>query len=243
MKKLTFILAIFLLSFNTMAVDIIGHFNLQSYGKYYPYHANGTINTNFDFEVQNGPINSSFKIGFYLSSDMIITTSDFLINTFTVSSANNGSSAFPDQFGQAAPYQIENLLTIPNIPINTTVFFGVILDSENDISESDESNNSGPINMAPFQIVGHVSINFTVNNRTIDIRPNPIISKAIINVKGTDGKGITLKVMDITGRIVYENKNLSFPFIWDRGDLKNGLYLFIIEKNNKAILRKKVVLQ
>jgi len=223
MKRFTFIFVGVMLVLNSMAIDIIGHFNNQSYGKYYAYYSNGTINTNFDFEVQNGPT-TAFKIGFYLSSDMIITTSDFLINTFSISSANTGSSAFPDQFGQAAPYQIKNLLTIPSIPRNTTVFFGVILDADNEITESDETNNSGPINMAPFQIIGYVSINVSFNNKTIDIRPNPIIDKAIINVKGTDGKGITLKVMDITGRIVFEKKNLSFPYIWNRGNLKNGLW-------------------
>lgn len=242
MKRVTFIFVALLIASNIMAIDIIGHFSTQSYGKYYAYSYNGTINTNFDFEVQNGPA-SNFKIGFYLSSDLIITTSDFLINKFSITSANTGSSAFPDQFGQAAPYQIKNLLTIPNIPKNTTVFFGVILDCDNEVSESDEANNSGAVNMAPFQIVGNVSITFTTNKTNIDIRPNPVLDKAIINLEGTDGKAINFKVMDITGRIVFEKKNLSFPYIWDRGTLKNGLYLFIIEKNNKAIIRKKVVLQ
>ncbi len=243
MKKITFILSVLLIAANSYAVDIIGHFNLSSYGKYYPYHHNGTLNVNFDFEVAGGPINHNFTIGFYLSSDLIIETSDFLIDTFAINHCNNGSSAFPDQFGQAAPYQIENLLTIPFIPKNQTVFFGVILDYQNEIAESDETNNSGPVNMAPFQITGNVAINITIHNKTIDIRPNPVLDKAVIDIKGIDTKDITLKLMDLTGKIVFQKTNISFPFIWERGNLQDGLYLFIVEQKGKAVLRKKIVLK
>ena len=243
MKIFTFIFSILFISLNSMAVDIIGHFNLQSYGKYYPYHSNGTLNVNFDFEVQGGPINKNFTIGFYLSSDMIIDNSDFLIDTFPINSVNTGSSAFPDQFGQPAPYQIKSLLTIPFIPKNTTVFFGVYLDYQNEISETNENNNSGTINMAPIKITGNVGITLTINNKTITIAPNPVIKSTTIDISGIEKKNISLKVMDITGKIVFKRQDVKFPYVWNRGNLKNGMYLLILERNNQAIIRKKIILQ
>jgi hypothetical protein len=127
MKKFTLLLVSALFAVQTFGVDIVGNFSLSSYGKYYPYHANGTMHTNFDFVVNGGAISTPFKIGFYLSTDLIIETTDYKFHEFTVNSCNQGSSAFPDQFGSAAPYRIEQLLTLPGIPKNQTVFFGIIL--------------------------------------------------------------------------------------------------------------------
>lgn len=242
MKRITIILAAVLFSLQAFSVDIVGNFSLSSYGKYYPYEQNGTIYVNFDFVVTDGPITTPFKIGFYLSTDLIIETTDYKIHEFTINSCNNGNSAFPDQFGSAAPYKINQLLKMAGIPKNQTVFFGVILDYANAITETDETNNGGAVNMAPFQVIGNVGVDISFNTKSLTILPNPVVEKAIINFVGINSDNITLKVMDITGRIVSETNNISFPFVWLRGSLYSGAYIFILVRNSEAIIRKKVIL-
>lgn len=243
MKKFTLILTAILFSIHVFSVDIVGSFNLSSYGKYYPNEQNGTMYVNFDFVVNDGPINTPFKIGFYISTDLIIETTDFKFHEFTINSCNNGSSAFPDQFGSAAPYKIPQMLAISGIPKNQTVFFGIILDYGNVIAETDETNNGGSVNMAPFQITGNIGIDISFNPRNLSISPNPVKEQAIIDFQGNHSSDLTLKVLDITGRVVSLNEKLSFPYIWTRGELHSGVYIFIIENKGEAILRKKVILQ
>lgn len=243
MKKFTFIFLATLFSIHAQSVDIIGNFNLSSFGKYYPYENNGTMYVNFDFVVDNGPITTPFKIGFYVSTDMIITTSDFRFHQFTVNNCNTGSSAFPDQFGSAAPYKIPQMLTISGIPKNQNVFFGIILDYANAITETDEANNGGPVNMAPFQITGNVGISASFNPNLISIAPNPIRDYTIIDLKGFQSPDLVLKVMDISGRIVSVSEQISFPYVWNRSQLHNGIYFFIFEYKSVAVLRKKVILE
>jgi len=245
MRKFTFTLVALFLAISLSAVDIIEHFNLSSTGKYKPYTNNGTVQLHFDFEVTGGPINQHFTIGFYLSTDLIINTSDLLIDTFGINSCNNGSSAFPSNFGTPSPYKIEQMLLLPGVPHNTTFFLGCILDYKNEIAEDDENNNSGYIQMPPFQITGNVgNISIVVSQKTVlNIYPNPVMDKAVMNLTGDSGDNLSLEIMDITGKIVFIEKNIGFPYVWSRGDLQNGLYLVILRKNDKAILRKKLVLK
>jgi len=242
MKKFTLLFAIIVCTINLSAVDIVEHFSTQSTGHYYPYTENGTFTIQFDFELQNGPINHNFTVGFYLSNDLVIEPTDILIDTFSINSMNNGSSSFPDQFGQMSPYRIKQMLLKSGVPHNTTLFLGVILDYQNEISETDETNNGGFINMPPTSITGNVGINIFYQNRSIDIRPNPILNKAIIDVAGFIDNTLTINIMDVCGKIVFEKNDIQFPFVWDRDNLKDGLYLIMIFDSDQAIIRKKIVL-
>jgi len=81
-----------------------------------------------------GTVGGPFTIGFYLSNDTNITTGDVLLDQVVESSAQNPS----DTFGQSSPGR---MLTIPNGTTEDTYYLGMIIDSADVISESNENNN------------------------------------------------------------------------------------------------------
>ena len=244
MRKLFTILAFIFISISVSAVDIEEYFSASSTGHYYPFQKNGTITLKFDFIVNQGPINQSFVIAFVLSTDMnVFDHNDILIDTVRVSGAPNGSSEFPTNFVSPAPYKIEQMLKKANVVHGTTYFLGCILDYNDDIAESNESNNSGPIQMPPLVVSGNVGFNTDLGFFKSSIYPNPITETAIINLSGKLKGNSTIQVYGTDGRLIRENNEVQFPYTFQRGNLAAGTYQMIIINNEKAILRKKIVIQ
>jgi subtilisin-like proprotein convertase family protein len=82
----------------------------------------------------SGTVSGSFNAGIYLSGDSSVTTGDVLLASVNVASATTPG----DTFGDGAPGRT---VTIPGTLTNGTYFVGVIIDSGNTESETNENNN------------------------------------------------------------------------------------------------------
>lgn len=244
MKRFTILSLLILLGFTSFAVDIQQYFASSSTGKYYPFENNGTIKAKFDFIVNSGPINQSFVIAFVLSEDInVFDNNDIVIDTFRVTGAPNGSSEFPTDFGPQAPYLIEQMLKKPFIVHGKMYFLGCILDYKNEISESDETNNSGAIQMQPITVQGNIGFDTDLGFWKSSVNPNPIMSSAIIELEGGNIANAQIKVYSLDGRMVREITTSNFPYTFYRKDLAIGTYTMIIFNDGKAVIRKKIILQ
>jgi len=246
MKKIFTLALLFLLSFSVRAtVDIQEYFAASSTGSYLPYSNNGTITLKFDFIVDQGPVGHSFVVAFVLSEDMnVFDHNDILIDSVRISNVPNGSSEFPTNFLMPAPYRIEQMLKKANIDHSKSYFVGCILDYNNEIAEANENNNSGPIQMPPVTISGNVGINTDLGFWESSINPNPVHNYSIISVQGEQTlEHAVIQIYAMDGRLVREIQDVQFPYTFYREDMAFGTYQLVILNDNKAILRKKIIIQ
>jgi subtilisin-like proprotein convertase family protein len=95
----------------------------------------GDLSVEWQGEVAgSGAVTGAFNAGIYLSGDSSVTTGDVLLASVNIASATTPG----DTFGDAAPGRT---VTIPGTLANGTYFVGVIVDSANTESETNENNN------------------------------------------------------------------------------------------------------
>lgn len=101
-----------------------------------------------DFGIKNkgADATSSSVLGYYLSTNNNITTSDYLISTDGVAALASG------EYG----LESENIFSvaISNMPPDGTYYLGMIIDYQDDISESNESDNNDCSFTTPQIIIG-----------------------------------------------------------------------------------------
>lgn len=244
MKKFSIISMLLLFTMSTYAVDIQEYFASSSTGTYHPFQNNGTISLKFDFQVTQGPVNSSFLIAFVLSDDVnIFDHSDVLIDTFRVLSAKDGSSEFPTDFGPQAPYLIGEMLKKANVVHGKMYFLGCILDYNSEIAESNEGNNSGAIQMPPITITGNIGFNTNLNLWESSIKPNPMQNTALIEIEGPTIKQSSIQVYSMDGKLIRDLNVLSFPYKFQRKEMPSGVYQMLILSEGKAIIQRKIIIQ
>lgn len=100
-----------------------------------PVEPGGTLNVEWSGEVTgSGTVSGPFTVGLYLSQDTNITTGDDLLASVNVNSAVNPG----DTFGDGAPGRA---VTIPGGTAEGTWYVGIIVDSANSVTETNDSNN------------------------------------------------------------------------------------------------------
>ncbi len=77
-----------------------------------------------------------------------------------------------------------------------------------------------------------VSVNEVTNNNSITTYPNPV--KNIINFKISTANS-TLKIVDLTGKTVLNQKLLNKLTVVNVAELANGFYVYIVKSNNGEI--------
>jgi len=98
--------------------------------------AGGTVNVVFSGHAGgSGSVGGAFPIGFYLSSDSNVTTSDQQLEQ----EWDTWASSAGDTFGQSSPGLS---VSIPGSVAAGTYFLGMIVDDDDVITESNESNNT-----------------------------------------------------------------------------------------------------
>lgn len=118
---------------NTQQADLVGaDFDVTPE----PLSAGDNFSVDLEIENNGGAAAGAFEVSFYLSTNDTISTSDFLLNTFTV----NGLS------GNSFDTYTANL-TLPGVNNafwngDGTYYIGMIVDSGNAIAEINENNNS-----------------------------------------------------------------------------------------------------
>lgn len=90
------------------------------------------------------------------------------------------------------------------------------------------------------------SINELKKKNTIDVYPNPNTGMAIINLKDAGITSMTLKVYDVYGRVVFEDKvtDVSDKNYELNVDIKSGIYFVeVIDINTEIYYKQKLVIQ
>jgi subtilase family serine protease len=90
-----------------------------------------TVSNTVAASADGGSVTHSFKVRIYLSTDAVITSSDYYIGVRTVSSLASGASSAAN-----------TAVTISSTLAPGTYYIGAIADADNNIQESNKTNNS-----------------------------------------------------------------------------------------------------
>lgn len=208
-KTLLFMAALFCGGLKLAAQDLAPGINYA----YNPPGANGIItNISVDAVENDGVSTGSFDVAMYLYD--MSTSTPYVIGTMNVPSISG--------YGM---YSITNwnidINNTPGIPAGT-YRLGVWVDSNNDISESDENNNAGllagNINYSP-SASGIATSPLAVGS--INLFPNPANENATVNFTLTANASVSVKIYDMTGNLVM--------VVSDQSQMASGDYTLPIE--------------
>lgn len=76
---------------------------------------------------------------------------------------------------------------------------------------------------------------------TIEIYPNPVSSSSVITYSNVSHIKHTLKITDITGRVVREEYDATGRYILNKKELAPGIYTVVISNNNNHFSEKVVI--
>lgn len=86
--------------------------------------------------------------------------------------------------------------------------------------------------------------NHNAQHELISIYPNPFMTKTTVEFKSVHNDYGKLNLMDLTGRIVKTiNIGTSSKIVVARGNLKPGIYFVEYIANERAVFRKKLIIQ
>lgn len=207
---------------------------------YNPPGANGII-TNIVVDACNNNATAAgpFDVSMYLYDQS--TSNYWIIGTIRATSGLSGNACVTSN-----SWNID-INDTPGIP-QGTYRLGIWVDSDEEISETDENNNagllSGNINYTPS------TTNIQENNKSLsqlNIYPNPVkdILNISFNMKETDY--VNVELIDINGRLIsIVNNNLmtsgNQEINYATSDLENGIYFVKIYSEKFSIMQKVVVL-
>ncbi|WP_317897510.1 T9SS type A sorting domain-containing protein [Aurantibacillus circumpalustris] len=85
-----------------------------------------------------------------------------------------------------------------------------------------------------------------INSNNIEVYPNPADNMAYIKFDLTKSQTLSYKIMDITGKIVFQIKTSKIAASYETIDVShfsNGVYFISVELEDKSVLTKKLVIQ
>lgn len=188
--KLLFLSALVCIGMNLSATDLAPGINYS----YTPPAADGIINDiAVDCVENDGTSASFFDVSMYLYDQASSTV--YVIGTQNVSSISGyGMYSFTN-------WDID-INSNPNIPAGT-YRLGVWVDSNSDISESDENNNagllSGNINFTPS--ANGIHANSMLAN-SLNLFPNPSNENTTVNFTLDENAAVAINIYDMTGKLV-----------------------------------------
>ncbi len=168
--------------------------------------------------IGSANITENFQVKFYLSSDDTFSSTDMLLASETVA----GLDASDEK-----TIQVE--VDISNIEPGD-YFVHVLADSDEAISEEDETNNekSASFNIAETSIILSSSL-----AESLKIYPNPVGD--VLNIDGGSASIFTLT--DLSGKVLIEGI-LDGSRSLDMSPYKSGLYLISITSGKEVIIKK-----
>lgn len=206
---------------------------------YNPPGSDGIIHAiTVDVCENNGVAAGSFDVAMYLYDQS--TTNYWVIGTTTVNSLSASSCVTISNWD----IDINNTSGIPG----GTYRLGIWVDSNNDISESDDNNNtgllSGNINYSPTGIIDHSA--GKVTTALGQAFPNPASTEVKFHFSLAEAGKTSLKVYDMTGR---EIKSLvddqldagNYTYGLDVSQMPQGIYLYTLTAGNTVMTRRLTV--
>ncbi|PKP51517.1 MAG: hypothetical protein CVT95_00670 [Bacteroidetes bacterium HGW-Bacteroidetes-12] len=170
-----------------------------------------------------------FRVGFYLSTDPIITTSDILVGTYTISylQINTGHNC--------SVYSID-LSTVSGLT-SGTYYIGIYADDLNGVFEDVETNNSAAFKDWSNNLVqvtyGSVGIDENSFENDIELLNAP----DGITVSSITGEKLSVSVYSLTGQLVFRKEDEHISISNSNG---RGAFLLIIEGKN-GVLKRKII--
>ncbi len=233
--KLLFLSALVCIGMNLNATDLAPGINYS----YVPPAADGVIN---DIEVDcvenDGTSASFFDVSMYLYDQSSQTV--YIIGTQSVSSISGyGSYSFTN-------WDID-INNTPGIPAGT-YRLGVYVDSDTDISESDEDNNaallSGNITYNP-NANGIEANTFLANS--VNLFPNPANESTTVKFTLAENSAVTMNIYDMTGKLVQVVNNNDQMIAGDyslqveTASLPPGVYFITLTSGELSVTRRLTV--
>ncbi|CAN5915256.1 hypothetical protein BH11BAC7_BH11BAC7_20360 [soil metagenome] len=233
--KLLFMSALVCIGMNLNATDLAPGINYQ----YNPPGSNGIITSiEVDCVENDGSSASSFDISMYLYDQA--TSAVYVIGTQSVSYISGNGL-----------YTISNwnidINDNPNVPAGS-YRLGVWVDSNDDISESDENNNvgllSGNINFTP-SANGIYANSFLANS--LNLFPNPSNENTTVNFTLQEGAAVTLNIFDMTGKLVQvvtDNEQMiagDYSIRVATEELSSGVYFMTLTSGELSVTRRLTV--
>ena len=178
----------------------------------------------YSYEIDNlgsVDVTNSFTNGIYLSTNTIISSSDYQIATWSHSSGVLANSYYTSD---------DLMTTVSGVP-DGYYYLGVIADINNDVTEMDKSNNTN------YTYFGYVSIpEFYINN-DIKLYPNPVSDKLIIEF---DNQNISynLEIINTTGQVILNKKITNSVEQVDLSGQSAGVYFVKLQSENNTIVKK-----
>jgi hypothetical protein len=233
--KLLFLSALVCVGMNLAAQDLAPGINYA----YNPPGSNGIItNISVDVVENDGTSASSFSVAMYLYDQA--TSTPYILDPMSIS--------YISGYGV---YSITNwnvdINNTPGIPAGT-YRLGFYVDSNGDISESDENNNagllSGNINYNPS--ASGIEAN-SVLASSLNLFPNPANEKATVNFTLTESSAVTLNIYDMTGQlveVVTNNEQLlagDYSLNVETSSLPSGVYFMTLTSGELSVTRRLTV--
>ncbi|MBD2328880.1 CARDB domain-containing protein [Alkalinema sp. FACHB-956] len=144
-----------------------------------PLVAGGRFNLNFDVQNLGGATGRPFDVSFYLSTDAIISATDFFLDKVTLSALAGGSST--------GPLFLTKDLILPSVndPFwigDRTYYVGMIVDSGNVVLETNELDNSNQGLLVDYDDVLIQNTQLpNLKGKSFDVRPEPLTAGGRFN--------------------------------------------------------------
>lgn len=178
-----------------------------------------------------GPDNANEQFNVSLILKDVTSQTIYIIATQTVQNPNipQGNCTFV--------YDLNGYIAdaVPTVP-SGSYEWGVWVDSGEEITEPDEANN--------FRYIGTInypaSLNLDLPDSELGIQLYPNPASDMVTVSGLLN-GNVLKVLDMTGKEIYNSISNEKDVTIDTQNFTAGIYLLHIEKNGESITKKLVV--
>jgi hypothetical protein len=182
-----------------------------------------------------------FSNGFYLSTDSTLTTSDIYLD-------GNGNSNL-DPFSDY-PWGEPDLI-IPDNTVLGDYYIGILLDRDNQVPESDETNNfmSVKITIVASSAVEEFGCHALPLDYTLSQNyPNPFNPSTTIEFALPKTEWVTLTVFNILGQqgatLVAEKLNAgAYKYEWQADNLPSGIYYCRLHAGEYEQVRKMILLR
>ena len=186
--------------------------------------------------INNGsdPANSC-QLAYYASTDLVIDNYDYLIGTSYVSNLLTGNTT--------DIYFTKDLCAVDSLP-NGTYYIGYIIDYQNSISESDETDNVNLFTSPTATINCATGINDLLFFDSFKLYPNPNTGEFVIEV--TKLQEIEIKLLNVIGQVLYKEKLNKYSGVNQKtinvGDQAAGIYTLQLI-TDQTTMNKRIIIE
>ena len=202
-----------------------------------------------DLDVTNSVQNNgdasagSFRIGWYLSTNTIISTGDNLVCNVTQSSLTNGFF-----INKSCTVDLDDVSGLPS----GTYYVGVYFDDLADVAESDETDNTAYFSSptVEYMIIGVEEFVYAIPDEFLleQNHPNPFNPMTLITYALPRSSKVSLVIYDLRGNAVAhliddEQRSGYHTIRWNASGIASGIYFYRLQAGEFVQSRKMLLLK